>query len=181
MIKAVLETGKECENLNLRPLKHTDINDIFEYSSNENTCKYLRWGPHNSIEETKKFLEKVLNGYDNPSDIIWGVEENKSKKIIGLIRIYHLLDDTAYLSYVLNENYINKGYMTEAVKGAINICFETLDFNVVNAYYIDENKASLKVMLNCGMEKRLETRKMIKIKDFETHLNECMIRKDSHL
>ena len=54
-------TEMESKRLIFRAIKKTDLQDIFEYSSNPKTSEFLLWSPHENLEYTKKFIDIVLS------------------------------------------------------------------------------------------------------------------------
>lgn len=137
--------------MKLRPLTLLDTDDMFRYTKDEDTCRFMDWGPHTNPSQAGAFIENALKNYQNPSDILWGIEELADKKLIGVVRIYDITEDSGAVSYILNKAYKGKGYMTEAVKKVIEVCFNDLGLNSLFAYYADKNEASKRVMEHCGM------------------------------
>ena len=44
-----LETPRQI----LRSVTMDDLGDIYAYASDEEVCRFLRWGPHKTLEETE--------------------------------------------------------------------------------------------------------------------------------
>jgi len=164
LIKKTLNDGIISERLKMRKLNENDECDMFEYTSNSKTCSFLQWGPHENISETKAFIQKTMEKYCQPNDIVWGIELLDQKKLIGVIRIYGITDNDAEVSYILNEHYTGHGYMTECVSAVIDICFGFLKRNRVIAFYTEGNEASRKVMERCNMQPCLRLDKNATIK-----------------
>ena len=178
LIYECLNNGYKTKRLILRKLSIYDVDDMFEYTSDIRVCKYLNWGPHKSINETMDFINKTIEKYMKPSDIVWGLEYNG--KLIGVLRIYNINSDSGEcdISYVLSADYQGKGFMTEAVNAAIYTGFYILFLNKVNAYYIDENISSYNVMNRCKMMKSIDINEEVIIKGKHHKLKRCEIRKD---
>lgn len=175
VIKRILDAGVYCDRLLLRKLRKNDAEDMFEYTSDEKTCRYLKWGPHRDIAETEDFITKTLYNYIEPNDIVWGIEEISQRKLIGVVRIYAITENSAEISYILNGRYTGCGYMTETVKAAIKMCFDVLSIDRVVAYYAEGNEASKRVMERCGMEHCQWDGKMEKIRGQSVKINRCEI------
>lgn len=151
LIKEVLKNGVETERLFLRPLTIDDTEDMFEYTGCEESCRFLRWGPHTEQAQARAFIEKTLESYEKPKCVLWGIEEKKSKRLIGAVQIYDIEGNKASVSYILNKAFSKQGYMTETVKAVINLCFSMLNIEAVTAYFAEGNTASEHVMQRCGM------------------------------
>jgi ribosomal-protein-alanine N-acetyltransferase len=50
----------ETERLILRKLKPDDAADIFAYASDSEVARYTTWQPHASIENSREFINHVL-------------------------------------------------------------------------------------------------------------------------
>lgn len=169
VIKAILDKGMETARLRLRPLRLSDQDDIFEYSCDAETCKYLKWGPYTDKKPVEEFLEKAICEYKAPNAILWGLETKTNAKLVGAIRIYNIGNTAAAVSYVLNRTYMGQGLMTEAVEAAISVCFDSLGLSDVYAYYIDDNTGSKRVMERTGMIESGRTPEEVVLKG-RTHL-----------
>lgn len=156
-IEMIWEKGSQTKRLYLRKLKMEDINDMFEYTSNEETCFYLKWEAHKEISQTEKFI--ITNLFSKPvNDILWGIESKTEKKLIGVIRMYNINFEKSSIevSYILNDKYGGNGYMTEALLKCQEIIKEIVEIKNIYAYFVRENTASEKVMQRCGMKKDID-------------------------
>ncbi len=137
----------------LRKIKTSDTDDMFEYSSNPETSKYLLWSPHMSREVTKSTIGIILDGYKNGTFHDFAAVLKENGKMIGTVG-FTSVDEAnccAEIGYVLNPKYHGHGYATEAVKLLLNFAFCELGLNRIEARYMPENEASLKVMERVGM------------------------------
>lgn len=135
------------ERLIIRPFKETDLEDIFEYASDKKVVHFFKWPAHKNIEETKTFFYKTI--FNQPG--LFAIETEK--KCIGSVEInINTTNHKASIGYVLNRNYWNQGYMTEALNKMIEVCFNDLKLNRIEAAYLIGNDASGRVMKKCGMK-----------------------------
>ncbi|MEB2298311.1 GNAT family N-acetyltransferase [Lysinibacillus xylanilyticus] len=143
----VLKTAR----LTLRPISLNDLEAMFNYTSSENVARYVTWDPHKSLDETKVFVELVLNGYKQGNHLLWGIEYEQ--KLIGTIDFVSVNDQhkCAEIGYVLSEEYWNQGITTEAVKKLIDYGFNELKMVRIQARCFKDNIGSQKVMEKSGM------------------------------
>lgn len=137
----------ESKNLKLRRFHIKDIEDVYEYAKDEETVKYLTWDKADKLEDVIYIINNIYNNLG-----VFAIELKEENKCIGCIEMR--LDDANHkvsFGYVLNRNYWNRGYMTEALKLLIDLSFEKLGVNKVEATYYKGNEASGKVMKNAGM------------------------------
>lgn len=138
------------QRLILRKFRIDDADDILEYARDAQTVEFLIWEGFSTIEDT---LAAIYDYYwSRPG--IWAIELAESGKMIGCIdiRLIHE-DDKVKFGYVLNRNYWGKGYVTEALRAVMRLCFEKLEVNKLEANHYAENPASGRVMEKCGMKR----------------------------
>lgn len=136
----------------LRALRADDAADMYEYTSDRDSCTYLKWGPHTRLQQAQEFVRKRLCPRERITDLLWGIELIAEKKLIGVVRVYHidLCEKQAEISYIINPSYSGNGYATAAVKKAVSICFDELMLDKVTAFYADQNKRSERLLKRCG-------------------------------
>jgi ribosomal-protein-alanine N-acetyltransferase len=145
----------ETERLVLRKYSIGDVDDYFDFASDKEVTKFLRWGPHPDKEFTMKYIQSVIDGYLKGKDSPWGLEHKKEKKLIGIIHLMQL--DTyhrkAQIGFVLARDYWNNGYMAETLNKVLEYCFTILSLNRIEALCISDNYAAAKVLSKIGMHK----------------------------
>ena len=80
-----------------------------------------------------------------------GIQEGNFIGIIQLLR-FNENDNSCEVSYMLGEEYWNKGYTTEALKSVFEFGFKKIKLDNIIADHYSENIASGKVMLKAGMK-----------------------------
>lgn len=136
------------ERLRLRPFHDTDVDDVFLYASDAETVKYLTFEAHQTKEQS---FYAIRNYYNRPG--VYAITLKDSNKCIGCIDVrLNPEHDKASFGYVLNRNYWNQGYMTEALKSVLKLCFAQLDLNRVESTHYVGNEGSGMVMKKCGMQ-----------------------------
>lgn len=142
------------DRLKLRPLSKDDAKDMFEYTSQEASTKYLSWNPHSDIEQTVSFLKEVELKYGTiHSEYSWGIELIETKKMIGVIKLFDISSASrrAEVSYILNSNFQGKGYINEAIAAVLDFSFNEMKLIRVQARCSTDNSASEKVMQKAQM------------------------------
>ena len=71
--------------------------------------------------------------------------------MIGFLNDVEICEDKIELGYVINPQYHNCGYATEALKASIDYLFQR-SFSEIIAGAFENNASSIKVMLKCGMK-----------------------------
>ena len=129
------------DRLVLRPFKDCDLEDFYEYAKTPGLGEMAGWPHHESIDETRKVLERFKKNKD-----VLAIE--KDGKVIGSIGL-HPVDDEFYkdfedkkgkeIGFVLSEPYQRQKIMTEAVKALMKYAFEDLDLDFISAGYFRNN------------------------------------------
>ncbi|MFD1737593.1 GNAT family N-acetyltransferase [Bacillus salitolerans] len=170
----------ETKRLRLRRITSDDLNDMFEYGSNEDVSEFVSWNTHQSISDTKNFLDFVLKQYEEEKNLFWGIEYKNEKKLIGTIDFVSLSTKhkIGEIGYVLSKEYWGKGIMTEAAGEVINYGFNELELVRIQARCFTENIGSEKVMIKTGMTYEGTIRKGMYIKGRHQDLKMYSILKD---
>lgn len=140
--------GLESENLKLRRFHIKDIEDVYEYAKDEKTVEYLTWEKAENLEDIIYIINNIYNDLG-----VFAIELKKEKKCIGCIEMrLDNINDKISFGYVLNREYWNRGYMTEALEILIELSFEKLGINKVESTHYRGNEGSGKVMEKAGMK-----------------------------
>ena len=139
----------ETERLVLRPVTLDDAEAMFEYASNQENTRYT-FPTNQSLEETKNNIAQFYLA--NPLGR-WGIELKSNGEFIGTIDL-HKLDAVlkkATIGYIIHQKYWNQGLTTEANRAVIEVAFEKIGMNKLDAFHDKDNPASGKVMEKSGM------------------------------
>lgn len=149
----------------IREFKNSDLNDMFEYCSQNEVGINAGWSKHKDIEETRKILEMFKNNFKNDIEYNFAIYHKSDNKVIGSICYRNtkleLLKDTEYenmndkfveIGFVLNKNYWNKGIMTEVASNFIQFIFNEIKADFITASYFNDNLASKKVQEKLGFK-----------------------------
>ncbi|MEK5214013.1 GNAT family N-acetyltransferase [Psychrobacillus sp. FSL H8-0487] len=170
----------ETERLILRKVTKEDIEDMYLYGSDEEVSKYVTWNTHETIADTKGFVEFVLNKYVNKQVSPWGIEYKENGKFIGTIDFvwWQPNHKIAEIGYVISRDYWGKGLTTEVAKELVKFGFEEMDLVRVQARCDLENIASARVMEKAGMTLEGIIRKGIFVKGEHRDLKMYSILKE---
>jgi len=143
----------ETERLILRPWTEADLPDFYAYARVEGVGEAAGWPHHRSMEESRAILQRfIAEGH------VLAVVSKQDGKAIGSLGFHDSdLDAPEFagkskkeIGYVLSQEYWGKGLMTEAVRRAIQFCFEDLKLDMVTCSHFMENDRSRRVIEKCG-------------------------------
>lgn len=145
----------ETDRLILRT-SHISLTDMVLDYHKRNQEFLKEWEPIRSEEfYTKSYQEKELIG-DSSNETalrLWISKKENPEKIIGNIGFTGIIKgafQSCYLGYKLDEEEINKGYMTEALQQGIQIIWEDFGLHRIEANIMPRNKRSIKVTEKLG-------------------------------
>lgn len=145
----------ETQRLKIRLFKQQDVQDLFEYCSDEQVTRYLPFETYTSIKDAQDRIKENLDSYKQiKAPVRWAIEYKEDKKLIGSIDFvkWNVDNKVAEIGYALNRSYWNKGIMTEAVKEVISFGFKKMDLNRIEICCDERNIASARVMEKNGLK-----------------------------
>ena len=113
----------ETERLLLRRIVPEDLESIYEYASDPEVARFTTWSAHSSIEDSRAFLDYVLEQYRGAKIAPWGVEHKQHRKMIGTCGFvgWSVRNARAEIGYALSRRYWNQGLTTEALRAVIDL------------------------------------------------------------
>lgn len=136
------------ERLLIRRFKSTDVEEVFEYLSDPDVMKFIE--PPFSFQQTSKFITNYGLS-DRP--VIFALVERKSDAVIGHIIFREFNYPKQYeLGWILNKNYWNLGYATEASRSLLEYAFENLCLSEVVVEVGEKNFKSLNIINKLKMK-----------------------------
>ena len=145
----------ETKRLKLRLFKQTDVDDVYEYCSDDEVTKYMPFATYTTRQEAEERIKFCLESYEQMDrPILWAIEYKENGKLIGGIDFVKWDEQAncAEIGYILNKEYWNKGIMTEAVGEVIKFGFEKMELNRIEIRCDERNIASSRVMEKNGLK-----------------------------
>ncbi len=140
------------QHFKMRRLKKKDWRDMYEYGSDLETTKFLRWGPYKTEDEAKASNRMLRKGSDQIFAII------SYGKMIGTITFMNITKKTVEIGYVLNKEYWGMGIGTMALTRSLNFAYRWHKGKDVIALVDKENEASRGLLKKCGFQFEKETK-----------------------
>ncbi|QNO18601.1 GNAT family N-acetyltransferase [Caproicibacterium amylolyticum] len=138
----------ETERTFLRNFIESDLQDVWEYSSQDGVGEAAGWLHHHTIAETRAALAKDIQNRSKYAIVL-----RKNKKAIGYLAVNEDSEDhradTKELGCVLNRAYQRQGIMTEVIRAVLEELFSQ-EITYVYACCFQENTASKHMIEKCG-------------------------------
>lgn len=154
MAKLVLETDR----LQLKRLDYRDSVFVLDYFTRNK--EFLKvWEATKPCEfYTIPYIERMLNSEamlycDGRLVKFYIFKKDDDSKVIGTVALNEIVRgcfQSCFLGYRLDENEINKGYMTEAINAVVDYGFNHLKLHRIEANIMPRNGASLRAVSKSG-------------------------------
>ncbi|MDE7095276.1 MAG: GNAT family N-acetyltransferase [Anaeroplasmataceae bacterium] len=179
----VRQVKLETDRLILRPFEENDLVDFNTYAKVEVVGEMAGWLHHQSIEESKRILDRFIAGHHT-----FALVHKESKKVIGSLGLeeYNEENFKAFeslkgleLGYVLSKEYWGQGLMPEAVHRVIEFLFEEKNLDFITCGHFIQNSQSRRVIEKNGFQFVCEGVFDGKLGKFEDR--EYILRKEDYL
>jgi ribosomal-protein-alanine N-acetyltransferase len=150
----------QTERLFLREIITADAEELYCFYNDAKFKQYLDWNGPSSVDECLHMIDFWNRGFAEKRVLPWGISTRTSSKLIGTIIIMPTRgtfeDAPRYpftVAYELKMEFWNKGYMTEALKAALDFSKKEPSLHRIQAEVLPENKASLRLLEKLGFRK----------------------------
>ena len=136
----------------LRRFTMDDAQSMFDLWCNDpEVTRFLSWGPHGTIDNTKRLLKSWRQRYEDTMFYNWCIEFEGLP--IGGIDLIMRSEKSlrAELGYCLSNRYKGRGLVTEAACAVLTFAFEDVGLHKICAKHDVENPASGRIMQKLGM------------------------------
>ena len=119
-----------------------------------------------TVEGQAKVIEANNAQSQNDLRYSFGIFLNETDELIGNVALTEILRgplQSCYIGYYLDKQHNGKGYMTEAVKLAVDFAFKELKLHRIEAGVMPHNIRSIKVLEKAGFHKEGIAIKNVKI------------------
>ena len=146
----------------IRRFKNDDRVDIFKCIYHDKKVQKFYFAPY-----MKKPIELNMRVLMNEEKLIFAIVHIRKNRVIGIINEQKNKADLEEieLGYAIGSRYWKKGYMTEALKLAIDYIFENTNYKKIVCGFIEGNNASKRVLEKCGFNYVCSVKNDVKFND----------------
>ncbi|MEG0452701.1 MAG: GNAT family N-acetyltransferase [Coprobacillus sp.] len=157
----IIET-KTSQHYTLRKYQDSDLNDLFILMNNQEVNLYLSWFVHNTVLDTKRYIEEVKSN----QDCFYVIEDNKKQRVIGFVTLSHIDEWHSHgeLEYALLSGYWGKGIIADIFEEFVRE-IKQQHFENIYAKNNVENKRSERVLEKIGMIYSYQSHELFKPKN----------------
>ena len=157
----------------LRRVTLADAEAIYAtYAQDLDVTRYVLWQPHRHIGETREFLRRCVNGWEDGSEFTWAIclADNT---LIGSIAL-QIEGFKAGTGYVLARPYWGNGYTSEALQAIVDWTMQQPAIYRLWAVCDCENPASARVMEKAGMTREGTLRRWLILPQASSTPRDCL-------
>ncbi len=147
-VKTLPNQKLETKRLNLLPLDRSHYSSLHDIYSSKEAMIHWHTFAHESFLETEKLLDEYLATHSS-----WVLENTESKKIIGLVNCFSIIDSKPTgMGYILHPDFQKKGLAFEATLEIIAHVFKHWNLPYLELWIYDDNIASIKLAKQLGFQ-----------------------------
>ena len=139
----------QTERMVLRCFDVNDAVDVFAYAKNPNVGLMAGWQPHQSIEDSRGWITKMLIAGNT-----WAIVEKKAGRVVGAVTLKEdrsrQVKNALELGYALGEESWGRGYATEACREVMRYAFNDKECPVLSVTHFPQNSSSKRVVKKLG-------------------------------
>ncbi|MFA6979305.1 MAG: GNAT family N-acetyltransferase [Ignavibacteriaceae bacterium] len=136
----------------LRQLTPNDEQEIFVLRSDEGVLKYLDIPKAKSLNDARKFIDKIYSGNNNNWWVYWAISFKNESKLLGTICLWNISEDktTADIGFTLLPEFQGKGIMQEVIRVVLNYGFIEMKLEKIQGEVSPGNVRSIQLLEKFG-------------------------------
>lgn len=140
----------ETPRLRLRPITEQDAADLFAVFSDERVTEHYDLYTFEEMDEAYDLIEYFDESYQQERQIRWGIERRADGRLMGTCGFVALYEHRGEIGYELGSAYWRQGYMREALHALLELGFDELELNRIEALTLPSNIASAALLQSLG-------------------------------
>lgn len=138
--------------VSLVKLHEQGLADMHAYSLNPLLYTYLEFPPHKTLDDTRRYLQKLIARSAHPAAHYWFIQLRPTEKIIGSFGLQHVdsRKGSAEIGYGVSPDYGGMGYFNEALCLVLDHLFKDLGFHRIAAITQSDNTPSIRGLKKVG-------------------------------
>ncbi len=136
----------------LRSLRPDDAGAVFEYAHDPEVTRYTTWDAHATVEESRRYIDKIIAGYQRGDNAELAIEHKADRKVIGAcgLKAVSLEHCRGELVFAMAKQYWGSGLMAEALKATLAFAYGPLQLNRVFAKVDPDNMNTIRLLRRAG-------------------------------
>lgn len=153
--------------IDLIKINMNHLEDIHEYSIKPELYEHFEYEPFKTIQETKSFLENLINFSNLGIRNTWFIKLKKENKIIGTFDVRNINQNrlSVEIGYAISPDYWRRGFFSESLILVLKYMFTELNFYRIEAICNKNNVASIEGLKKNGFKEEGLLRGYYRMKD----------------
>ena len=177
MVRLTLDEYIETDRLLIQRLKYEDAEEIFfTYASKPEVTKYLSWPTHQSVDDTRAFLNYAHEGWKEGKDYSFSLRLKENGNLIGS---FGIMNDNGKLQfgYTISPSKSGQGYASETVIKMMSLVRGQEGVYRIGTFVDVENIASQKVLIKAGLIEEAYLSKWFRFVNQNNTPKDCLLFK----
>ena len=141
----------------LRPIQLQDRDPMLDILTDDTVKQTYMLPDFADRRDALPLFRRLAEFSRNESHYVRGI--CLEERLIGFLNDVEIQDGSIELGYVIHPDFQGKGYMTEALRSAVDALF-SMGYREIICGAFEENAASIRVMVKAGMQKLSRTDEM---------------------
>lgn len=165
----------ETPRLTLQRLRYEDAEEIFyAYASKPEATQYVAWPTHQSIQETRSYLNYVIPQWEKGVDYSFSARLKETNRLVGSFGIVNDQGKVQF-GYILSPTQWNRGYATEMCSAMVSMLMQLSDIHRIWTLVDAENLASVKVLMKAGLKEEARLQKWYRFINQDNQPKDCIL------
>lgn len=166
------------ERLELIPPSLDFANDVFEYASSPDFCRYIDATPARTLNDTRNFLHNLIAANNNKERQYWLITiEGKCIGSLGFNFSFNPRHRTQDFGYGLSPDFWGQGIFSEAAATVIQYGFNVLNLDRIQALTRADNTRSVRALNQLGFSQEATLKRFYQLESGRADCALCVIFK----
>jgi ribosomal-protein-alanine N-acetyltransferase len=143
----------ETDRLIIREFEKDDVLSLYKIESDPRIIEFIPWNKLRTLNECKRQIKKIMNGYKRYKLNSWAVVEKETNQVIGITQlVYSNKIKGIEIGTKILPEYWSKGYASELSEAVVHYGLYELGIDEITAVTDINNAGAIKSLINMGMK-----------------------------
>lgn len=140
----------ETDRLILRRIRPADADAIMAIFGDDAVTAFYDLETLHGMDEARELVEYFAESYFSERQIRWGIVRKQDDQLVGTCGFVALHQHRGEIGYDLARAYWRQGYMSEALEALLELGFDEMELNRIEALVMMDNVASTALLHALG-------------------------------
>jgi len=144
-----METGR----LLLRAITPEDADAIFAIFADDEVTRHYDLYTFETIDEAAELIDYMAEAFETERQVRWGIARKEDNRLLGTLGFVWLREYRAEIGYDLARTHWGQGIMQEALNALLELAFDDLGLNRIEALVLPGNRRSTALLGRLGFRR----------------------------